>query len=75
MRNRTQPFDIAGRTLPKIRDVLGMQVSWFSPAQAPARRPKKNLIVRANQRHRITRTDLRINEERLSLNVSARSSS
>ncbi len=57
-------------TLRRICDVLGMHISWFFPPQPPGPAAEKNLIVRADQRRRMTYTGLGVNEELLSPNLS-----
>jgi len=56
-------------TLRKICDVLGMHISWFFPSQPSGPAAEKNLIVRADQRRRMTYTGLGVNEELLSPNL------
>lgn len=56
-------------TLRRICDVLGVHISWFFPAAAAGPPAERHVVVRAQQRRRMSFTGLGINEELLSPNL------
>jgi len=57
-------------TLRKICDVLGVHISWFFHPQPRGPAEERDLIVRADERRRMTYTGLGVTDELLSPNLS-----